>query len=50
MTALEYSLRHVPLVVTLGYRAELFQVSANGADRPEFVSGILVGAGLRLAR
>ena len=50
VTSLEYRVRHSPFVVTLGYRAEVFQASTAGVIRAEQVSGVMVGAGVRFSR
>lgn len=48
VTALEYRVRRTPFVVTLGYRAELFETAAGGRSQPESVTGIILGGGLQL--
>ena len=50
MSALEYRVRRSPFVITLGYRAEVFQTTLAGVVRAEQLSGIMVGAGIRLTR
>ena len=50
MTALEYRVRRSPFVITVGYRAEVFQTTFAGVVRAEQVSGVMVGAGVRFLR
>jgi hypothetical protein len=50
IAALEYAVRRLPLVLTVGYRAEVFQSSSNGTDQPENVCGLIVGGGIRFTR
>lgn len=49
-TSLTYTPVRLPIYVTLGYRREQFTASGGSGDRPEELSGIVFGAGIRLAR
>lgn len=49
-TFLIYAPDRLPLYLTLGYRREQFTATAASGDRPEELSGIIVGGGIRLGR
>jgi hypothetical protein len=48
-TALVWTPSRIPVYASLGYRFEQFTVGTDLGDRPDEISGITVGAGLRLA-
>jgi len=48
VTSLEYRLARTPLVLTVGYRAELFTVTSGGTQRGETLDGIVLGGGIEL--
>lgn len=49
-TTLTYAPDRLPLYLTLGYRREQFTATGGSGDRPEELSGILFGGGVRLGR
>jgi len=49
-TALLYMPARMPIYVSLGYRIEQFTSVAASDDRPEEVSGVVLGLGVRLRR
>ena len=50
VTGLTFAPPNRPFFVTLGYRIEQFTASGGSGDRPEEVSGIMLGGGFRLTR
>jgi len=49
-TSLTYAPERLPLYLMFGYRREQFTATAASGDRPEELSGIVVGGGVRLGR
>ena len=49
-TALRYEPRQFPVYVLVGYRAETFTPNDTPGSSPDEVSGLVVGAGVRLGR
>jgi hypothetical protein len=48
-TALVWTPSRIPVYASVGYRFEQFTVGTDAGDRPDEISGLTVGAGLRLA-
>jgi hypothetical protein len=48
VTSLTYTPERIPIYVMLGYRREQFTATSGSNDRPEELSGIVFGGGVRL--